>query len=177
MQNVPGKTITYIDHSARLRPIAQARPYHLRRERSLIELHAGIGADCRRKKSCNRSNEIRPSGDGIGCLQRYPAIYETELLPNCKAQTFFSGTGLYQARRKRKGNLIRIIDPVAAAEPVFSQHLRKAEVGFCRVEVGQAILVPERHINIKETRLKGLRELLSKQGDAAIERNAAIHTE
>ncbi len=97
--------------------------------------------------------------------------------PTASAQTFLAGAGLYQARCKRKGNLIRVIDAVAAAEAVFGQHLRKAEVGLGRVEIGQVILVPERHINIKETRLKGLRELLSTQSDAAIECDAAIHAE
>src|SRR6185312_13205190 len=169
MQNIPGKTIAYIKHFTWFRPVTHARPDHLRGERPLIELHTAIGADCRRKEPCNRGNEIWPSGDGIWLIQGYLPVYKAYLLANGEAQTFLARAGLYQARRKRIGHLVRIIDAIAAAEPVFGQHLGKAEVRFGGIEIGQIILVPKRHINIKETRLKGLRELFSTQRDGAVE--------
>ena len=112
-----------------------------------------------------------------GCVERYLPVYETQLLTNGDAQTLLAGARLYQARCKRETNLIRVIDTVAAAKAIFGQHLCEAEVRLGRVEIGQKTLVAERYINIKETGLKSLRELLSAQSNVAIECDTGVYAE
>ena len=99
---------------------------------------------------------------------------EVVALAESEAQLLLAAAGIDQAARQRRGELIGVVDAVAAGELVLGEDLRQAEVRFGRVEIRQLVLRAKWNVDIVEARLQRLEEIAAPESGLAFERYRAV---
>ena len=102
---------------------------------------------------------------------------EVVTLTDCRTQPLHAGIILDKSTGQCGGELIGVIDAIAADELILGENLREVEVRFRCGKFWKLALIPEWNVDVIQPRLEGLMKRSLLVVEFALEEHAAVDTE